>query len=106
MKDYLLDLLNNQKRYEAKMEVLKNHQCMFFDQDEFEIYMKIEQDLLHMKYCIDRLSPNSKEIIVNLYDKGFSLKQLSMAMHLCKSAVFNRKEVAIRELRTLFGKNY
>lgn len=105
MKDYLLDLLNNKKRYGAKIDLLKNHQCMFYDQDEFETYMKIERDLIYMQYCIDRLSQDSKEIIINLYEKGFSLKQLSIVMHLCKSAVFNRKEVALRELRVLFGKN-
>jgi DNA-directed RNA polymerase specialized sigma24 family protein len=103
MKDYLIDLLTNHNRYEAKIGVLKNHQHLFHDQDEFEHFMCLEQDIACLKYCIGQLAPTHKEVIDYLYFKGFSLKQLGTAMRLCKTAVYNRKERAIRELRWLFG---
>ena len=102
MKDYLLDLLNNRKRYEAQISVLKNHQCMFNDPDEFDRYMQIEKDLKRLDFCIELLEPQHREIIEQLYSRGLSMKQLGRTKLLSKGGIQNRKTVALRELSAIF----
>jgi RNA polymerase sigma factor (sigma-70 family) len=102
MSDYLLDLLNNHKRYTAKINVLKNHQSMFDDPDEFERYMQTERDLVLLDYCLQQLQPEQREVLDQLYYKGYSMKQLGRVKMLSKSGIQNRKRVAIRELRAIF----
>lgn len=102
MKDYLLELLNNHKRYTAQINVLKNHQCMFDDQDEFERFMQIERDLKKLEYCIEQLEPENKEILEHLYFRGFSMKQFGRVKLMSKSGIQYKKMVALRELRAVF----
>ena len=101
MKNCLVDLLNNRKRYTAQINMAKNHQDMTCP-DEFERLSQIERDLVRLDYCIEQLEPQNRETIENLYFKGYSMNNLGRAKLLSKGAIQNRKRVALRELRAIF----
>jgi len=102
MLDYLAELLNNRKTYAAKISLLKKHQDLFHDPDEFERFAQIERDLAWLDSCIEQLDPQHREIIEQLYIRGFSMGQLGKAMHISKSGIQTRKRMAMRKLRAIF----
>jgi DNA-directed RNA polymerase specialized sigma24 family protein len=103
MKDYLLDLLNNHDKYQAKINLLKKNQQLFHNQDEFDRYMQIENDLQFLYACIAELPERHREIIEQIYFHGFSLGNFAKVKLLSKGAIQNRKRVALCVLGELFA---
>ena len=102
MKNCMVDLLNNRKRYTAQVNMMKSHPQMCQDPDEFERLMQLERDLVRLDFCIEQLTPKSREAIEYLYVRGYSMGNYAKARCTSKGAIQNRKRVALRELKAIF----
>jgi len=101
--DNLLDLLNHNKHYTARINFMKDHQYSIHDQEEFEKYMKIERQLKAIEDCIKFLEPVQKKIIEELYSKGYSIRKIAKDSYLSRGAIFHQKGLAIKFIKDILG---
>ena len=92
--EHIIRTLNNHRHHQARIQLTKEKPELFTD-EELKIYQNLEKNLLIVRYCIENLRPENREVIESLYFKGYSMKDYARAKGMSKSGINNRKRAAV-----------